>query len=254
MTNILNIFAAGVIGLSATSGAALATDVSKGTVHHNVVTAPSAPDKTYWDGFYAGGSLGMGSTNYKFSGGASLFNNPIVGFGLPDLGGSGALLGLQAGYNWRATNDLVVGVQLDGNMTSITNTANFNITALVAGEYSIRPRHEFALTGRVGYVVAERTMVYGLAGVSRGSFRGNLSASLLGNPVLDTSYSFNRTGWTAGVGISTMMTDNISLGLEYRYTDYGRHTLFNETIGPVNADFGFTTRMQTARASVNYHF
>lgn len=223
---------------------------------HVVVAPATAPTNNFWNGFYAGGSLGMGSTNYKFSGGLANAGGPIAGLTLPDLGGSGPLFTLQAGYNWRANPNLVVGVQLDGSITTIKNTANGFITGLGTATYEIKPRSEIALTARLGYVVQERTMLYGLAVVSRAKFAGALNVNNAGGAnVFSSNYSFDRTGLTIGVGIATMLRYNVSVGLEYRYTDYGRETIFNGPIGGgATLDAGFTTKMQTVRASMNYRF
>ncbi len=255
MTMTIKILAVGALGVAATTGSAIATEASKGQAQPVVITAPAAPAPTHWNGFYGGGSLGMGSTNYKLDATASIQGNPIAGISLPDLGGTGAVYGLQAGYNWRATDQLVLGVQIDANMTNVTNTTTGFITGVGSLDYELKPRHEMALTLRLGYVPSERTMIYGLAGVSRARFQGTLNINDGGGVnVFATNYSFDRTGWTVGAGIATMVTDQISVGLEYRYTDYRRHTLFNGTVGQALIDTGFNTTMQSVRGTVNFHF
>lgn len=247
MTSTTKIAAVAALAIGATAGAALATEVSKGVVEPVTVAAPAAPAPSHWNGFYGGVSLGMGSTNYNVS---ADFGG-VAGISLPDLGGMGAVYGLQAGYNWRATDQFVLGVQIDANMTNVSNNTTGFITGLGSLDYELKPRHEMALTLRAGFVPSERTMIYGLAGISRASFQGTLNINDAGGTnVFNTDYSFNRTGWTLGAGITTMVTDQISVGLEYRYTDYRRHTLFNAG----GVDVGFDTKMQSVRGTLNFHF
>ncbi len=101
---------------------------------------------------------------------------------------------------------LVYGPEADLNYSGVDHTAN-GFTAKQGVNGSIR--------GRVG-VDLNPVLVYGTGGVAASSVKikngptGNDDSTLL--------------GWTAGVGAETMVTDNITARVEYRYSDYGKKT------------------------------
>lgn len=217
------------------------------------------PASTPWTGFYVGGSLGYGSSNYDLSG---TYNNPgiplNIGINLPDLGGQGALYGLQAGYNRQVSGNMVIGAQIDAmgsgitndtalTLTSGANTLNFNYDLNVASMYTI--------AGRVGYLTSPQTMFFGLLGFTRGNFSGDYAATFNGAPVGAGGYDFSLNGVAVGIGMETMLNDHLSLGLEYRYNAMERYTFYNGPVaGGDNLDVGFDTAVHTVRAMLNYRF
>ena len=263
---------ASACALAMVAGApALADEAAKmATAPVEVVTTHSTP----WEGAWVGGALGIGSTNYNASGRFG-DGDDSLGFELPDLGGQGGLFGIEAGYDFAVSPDFVVGVQADFTMTNVTNRTAADISDVGrlfnggglngvvrmldepmqgAGsfEYTIRPRHMTTLAARAGFLPSDSTLIYGLLGYTRGSFKGEFATALDGDaiPELSGDYSFSDNGIALGAGIETMMTDNISLKLEYRFNRFGTRTLFETPEGSVN----LRSDVQSVRAVVSYRF
>ncbi|PQO24300.1 porin family protein [Rhodobacteraceae bacterium WD3A24] len=222
-----------------------------------VQPAPTAPD--YWSGPWVGAGLGMGSTNYDIVGD---FNLPMVGedglrgdFDLPDLGGQGGLVTIEGGYGFRLSPNMVAGVQLDYTATHIDNDTSFSVSgeADLDFDYRVRPESMLTAAGRIGYLPSERTLIYGLLGFTRGNFNGEYDLS--GDFNASDSYDFDLDGWSLGAGIETMLSDNVSMKLEYRYTAFEDHDLFETPVGrDGSVDIDMETDVQTVRAVVSYHF
>jgi outer membrane immunogenic protein len=202
---------------------------SEPIVYHQPVSGFS------WGGMYAGASLGYGSSNYAGTF-TSTFLFPIEA--RFDLGGQGMVGAVQLGYNFMASDRVVVGVQADATFSRIETPLDI----LPFLEYTLGARTIYTVAGRAGYLTTPDTMVYGLLGASRGNFRGS---STLG------SYDFTQNGLAIGMGIETRLTDRMTLGLEYRYNRFGRINVIDA--GPA-AQLNFNTSVQTIRASLNYHF
>ena len=242
-----------VVAIAAFSGsAALANGITM-VPPDPVPYTPPAPAFS-WGGLYGGASLGYGSTNYN----PTLdINVGMINLGLqmPDLGGRGALGGLQLGYNFMLSDNMVAGIQLDGVMTGINNTTAFNVGVGPFGvnaEYNLAPRSMITLAGRLGFLPTPDTMVYGLLGYTHANYRGALNVSVTPVPgtIVDESYTFNRNGVAVGLGIETRIGSNTTLGLEYRYNHMQRYSFIE---GPP-VDLGFDPSVQTVRAVLNYHF
>ena len=163
-----------------------------------------------------------------------------------DSGHHGSFLGgVQAGYNWQF-GSTVVGLegQIDGlkvsqafafagpaqTFTGITTSVSESLT----GAGTIERDFEGSLRGRIGQAW-DRWLVYGTGGVAvtsvraRGTFNYNLAVGpgltpLAGpNPSGSTSSDSSKTlvGPTVGFGAEYAVSQNVTLGAEYRHTFYG---------------------------------
>ncbi len=103
------------------------------------------------------------------------------------------------------------------------------------------------LRGRLGTSIAERTMLYGTAGLAYGKIKYDTY-----NNWTDQygSHSKTRAGWAVGAGIEHAFTDNVSLKTEYLYTDLGKLTLHNDPADVAK----IKTNFHTVRIGVNYKF
>lgn len=235
------------------------------------VAAPSVDDFE-WTGFYVGGSIGRGSSNYEIDGSYSNGNSspPIsASINLPDLGGDGMIGSVRVGYDYQRSESLIVGASIDASFSDVVNDTNLNLSANFAGEadaetlnfeYELSPSKIYTIAGRVGYLANETTMLYSLLGYSRGTFEGNLSGSLTvdGNPAgnVSSSYDFELDGVTVGFGIDTMLAGNLGFGIEYRYTSFDRYRFYDGPLigGGDNVEVGFDTAVQSVQALLNYRF
>jgi opacity protein-like surface antigen len=144
---------------------------------------------------------------------------------------NGFLLGVNAGANFTLNNGIVAGVVGDLAWSNIADAGAFvppsGFDVTWAG--SIR--------GRIGYD-AGAFMPYLTAGVAFAS--GTVTA--ISGAVVGTNV---HLGWTAGVGLEFKATDNLSVDLAYRYSDYAP-AAYGVT------DWKFSTHQVTA--GLNWHF
>ena len=213
----------------------------------------------------------MGSSNYEVGGNYSNpTTNPAISanLGLPDLGGDGMLGSVRAGYDHQIDENFVIGALLDAMFSNVTNDTSFNLSADVTGGeaaetlnlgYELGPSEMYTIAARAGYLSNETTMFYGLFGYSRATFGGDLSGSLAidGTPIESgsTSYDFDLDGMTIGFGMDTMLSRNLSLGIEYRYTDFERYSFYDGPLfGADNVEVGFETSVQSVQGLLSYRF
>lgn len=213
---------ASVLLLSA-AGAANAADL---IIDEPAVAVPVASGD--WNGAYVGGHLGWVSGNVDWE--VVPQPGPADSYGI-----DGWLLGAQAGYNWQV-DTFVLGIEGDvsvGDVTSDLAETGF-IERQVNWGASLRARAGVSLDTILLYATA------GLAALN--------STSEIFGTFDDTQ---THVGWTVGVGAEAMVTDNVSIRAEYRYSDYGTQSYeFFPT--PIVSDSHITTHSITA--GVNFHF
>jgi outer membrane immunogenic protein len=135
-----------------------------------------------WDGVYLGGFVGYG---WGFADG-------------PDDDLDGWLLGLALGANFTVADGIVAGVVGDIAWADINDGI---VDTSVDWVGSLRGRLGFDGGSFLPYLTA------GLA-----------VASLTYDPTSETETFF---GWTAGAGVEFAVTEDLSVDLLYRYSDYG---------------------------------
>jgi outer membrane immunogenic protein len=165
-----------------------------------------------WDGPYVGVFGGYGAGTYE----------EPVGF-TDDF--DGWLLGVNAGANFSVTDGIVAGIVGDIAWTDMSFTAG--------GTFSVD--WTASLRGRLGF--------------DGGAFLPYLTAGLAvaGATIEDgPSDSNTHLGWTVGAGLEFAATDNLSVDLLYRYSDYGDENYFD------TFDAGFNTHQITV--GLNWSF
>lgn len=178
-----------------------------------------------WTGFYFGGTLGYGWGEGRATGavGAIPFDQDGI---------TGTIL---AGYNWQI-GSAVLGVETDvgtGDMSARTSTAFGTLEHDLSWYGSFR--------GRAGFLVSPAMLLYGTAGLAWANMDvGFANAS-------KTSETF--WGYQLGAGAEWMMSRNLTLRLEYIYTDLDSqrvtHSGLTSTYEP---DF------HTVRAGISFKF
>ncbi|MEL6735167.1 MAG: outer membrane beta-barrel protein, partial [Pseudomonadota bacterium] len=187
-----------------------------------------------WTGFLIGIEAGLGANVTSFDINAGPLNADFTG-----LSGEGGTLGLRVGYDHQINDTWVVGAQFAGRLTNMDVEAQLNLGGFGAGA-AIEEQYQYALTGRVGYLTTPDTMWYALAGYQWSSIDFNVLGATLG--------SIDREGFVVGAGVETALTENLSIGLEYRYVDYNDVDI----IGAGVADA--LTSSHTGMLSLNYKF
>ncbi|PTM40241.1 outer membrane protein [Bosea sp. 124] len=203
--------------------------------------APALPAFYSWTGVYlgvqAGSSWGQERTALSDTLGRA-FNGAAF-----RQSSDSALGGAHAGFNYQA-GSIVFGIEGDVEALDVGET-------LIAPGIAARVRRDWqaSVRGRVGFAL-DRFMIYATGGAAFTDFDYQLQNTATG---LAESADRSKTGWTAGAGVNFAYTDNLILGVEYRYTDFGK--LNYAASGPL---LGLAIRQESTthalRASVAYKF
>lgn len=177
-----------------------------------------------WDGAYIGVFGGYGAATFT--------DDEEEYFG--DVDATGYLLGITAGANFSLSEGIVGGVVGDvawSNMDGYDSNYDSNINVNWLG----------SLRGTLGF--------------DGGSIMPYLTAGLaFANATIDQydgyrNDSQTHIGWTVGAGIAIAVTDNMSIDLLYRYSDYGTkdYDLYYDS-----ESIGLTSH--TAQVGLNWKF
>ena len=256
--------------------------------------AQPAPGTVDWTGPYVGLNVGGTGSNTQVSPGSATTNQltgvsagagpvtvPPATFGTAqmDYSKSSVTGGGQVGYN-KQFGHLVLG--LEGDMDAVSGRsgqfANYSLpaTALtrssdVAIGHFTEPEWTSTVRGRVGYAMG-RLLLYGTGGLAladvqqsaaygyRPIVRGTVATA---NPGVTygpySNYSSQDdvlTGWTVGAGAEWALNKQVSIGAEYRHSDYGNSTYDFGSGAPDStseaARLGFTDDQLLAK--VNFRF
>lgn len=210
------------------SGTAMAADA----IVYNE-PAPVAVANTFsWEGAYVGANAGYGFGKMKMEDEFTTKPRGFVG-------------GVQAGYNWQF-DQIVAGIEADFQGSTMKKSSDVFSGDIY--DYTAQGKVQWfgTVRGRLGADIAERTMLYGTAGLAYGKVKATLSDE----DGTFASASKTRAGWTAGAGVEHAFTDNVTLKTEYLYTDLGKVKF--------GGDFADVTKVKTnfhtVRVGVNYKF
>lgn len=225
------------------------------------------PQQAYdWTGVYIGINGGYGGNPYTYP-----FNVSFAGFnaltGQFSLTSGGFLGGGQAGINYQVpSTNFVVGVEADGDASSIRGQLGFNAFSPIGGGLTLNAAggthldYLGTVRGRFGYAF-DRVMPYVTGGFAYGGVDnyGTIGVAAPGfNFGVAASHHSTQTGWTAGAGVEYAITDNLTLKTEYLYADLGTSTLFSGNPfpfpAPINVYIGEHTTAHIVRAGLNYKF
>ena len=184
-----------------------------------------------WDGFYLGGQVGFGT--------AFADHTSVVPGN--DLTLSGGLIGLKMGFNAHLADQVVGGIEGDINWANITGQ---DTSLFGAPTHTINWLGSFR--GRLGYD-AGQFLPYLTGGVA---FAQATRESTFGAPPANTATAMHF-GWTAGAGIEFAATEQVSVDIQYRYSDLGSQVY--DWSGPgTNPTIRLTAN--TITAGINWHF
>jgi len=241
------------------------------------IKAPApVPVVSTWTGFYAGLNGGWGWADQN----DWTFGNTLIGSGGTPSGG---LFGGQVGYNWQM-NNLLVGVQLDGDWANIKGTAGnplnlrdgrcgFNGTPDQSVDCITKYKGMANLTTRFGFLPAPDTLIYGKVGINWSSIDFSITNDI-GNsgtcgPVPGTPHpgyntnNISATGLTAGLGVEQRVWDKVTVFGEYDVVQSGSGSTNNFWTGGTGtngctANFGPSTTtlkpLNIVKFGINYQF
>jgi outer membrane immunogenic protein len=220
----------GALGLSAILLAA--SPASADGMPSRAARAASIDAPATWTGFYIGTHAGLATGD-----------GTGTGLVVTDFDLSGALYGVQAGYNWQV-GTVVVGIE--GSWSH--STVEGNTACILILECKLKVDSIATVVGRAGLAL-DRTLVYGLGGVAWGDVSSQVG--ILGFPLLTGNET--QVGWVAGFGVEQMLSKNISARIEYSHIDLGSKThelAFIGGIGPTIPD-KVDVKLDTIRLGVN---
>jgi outer membrane immunogenic protein len=178
-----------------------------------------------WDGAYIGAFTGYGW-------GTLTDEEGYWGTNGQEYDAEGWQAGLTAGANFTISEAIVAGIAADIAWADIGGDAE-------SGDFTYNTNWTGSLRGRLGF--------------DGGAFLPYVTAGLaFANNTLDDSGNYEDTqthiGWTAGVGVEFAVADNVSLDLQYRYSDYGSKTY------SLDGDYDFSLTSHAVTAGINFKF
>jgi len=210
--------------------------------------APPPPVPLFtWNGFYIGANVGG---KWAFIDDTVTSGGTSVTFS--DDRNSSWIAGGQLGYNWQAPGSpWVFGIEgdIDAQDFHRDRVIGAAIGPFIAGDtFSFESKWQASLRGRIGYAI-DRTLLYATGGAAFTQVKGTATLVGLGTATDDRT----RTGATVGGGLEYAFTNNVSLGIEGRYTWYGDET-FNTTIGGIPVNHTISLNTAEVMGKLNFRF
>jgi outer membrane immunogenic protein len=242
-------------------------------------------------GFYVGGNVGYGwgtnrSVNFSPNDpdSAGLFGVGLLPLATSGFRDSGALGGLQLGYNWQFNRNWLVGLEADFDWSAMKGSGSGSSSFIFGGgpvsSNTVNERVDWFGTARarLGYLPMDNLLTYITGGFAYGridgtgnnTFRpivveniGGFGFTCSGGTAtcLSGSSSSTATGWTVGAGFEYAVWHNWTLKAEYLYVNLGNHTTTLRALVPFGADaltsFNANysdTVFNVVRGGLNYRF
>ncbi|WP_421758796.1 outer membrane protein [Devosia sp.] len=178
-----------------------------------------------WDGAYIGAFAGYGW-------GTLTDEDGYWGTDGQEYAANGWQAGLTAGANFTVSEAIVAGIAADIAWADIGGDDE-------GGDFTYNTNWTGSLRARLGF--------------DGGAFLPYVTGGLaFANNTLNDSGNYEDTqthiGWTAGVGVEFAVADNVSLDLQYRYSDYGSKTY------SLDGDYDFSLTSHAVTAGINFKF
>ncbi|TMJ13858.1 MAG: porin family protein [Alphaproteobacteria bacterium] len=126
----------------------------------------------------------------------------------------GIVYGIGAGYDFDLGKNVLLGVDLSADLSSIKDCEAGLVVA--NDETCLKARRDLAAAVRLGYKVSENGVVYALAGYSNARVR----ASYTTPAGVTTSSAANLDGLRLGIGYQQGFGGGAYGKIEYRYSNY----------------------------------
>lgn len=196
-----------------------------------------------WTGWHIGAGAGYGMVNHEIGLATPFLRGIDADFS--GIGGEGGLATFEAGYDFEVGSGFVIGALADYTYSGISTDINIDVPPGFAADYELAARHQASALFRAGRVVNDTTLMYGLIGWTHSWWEGDLDVN--GNSL--ASYDYDTDGLTLGGGIESVVADNTTLKLEYRYTMNETKDIINE---PNFLSVDENANVQTVRAVLSY--
>jgi outer membrane immunogenic protein len=192
--------------------------------------APGYAPAFSWTGTYVGGNVGGIWGTFGLN--PATTDNLTGAVGAPgamSMSNSSLIGGFQAGYNWQI-GQWVLGFEQDYQFTGLKQTSTFAAPAgrfLPGDSLSVKTDYLAATRAKLG-MAWDRALIYAAGGLETGEFDGTstyVARGAGGSPAMSfTDTNKLHFGFNVGAGIDYAVTNNVYLGVEYRYIDLGKET------------------------------
>lgn len=203
-------------------------------------TGQPGPSASPWTGFYAGIAFGAGGAFNRLDAGA-----PGLNLALHGAGESGVLGSLYGGLDYQLTERGIVGLMAEATYAGFNGTATAS-SPLASAQVNQNSGFGWAVLARAGFLADAATLLY-LAGGYAGQIVTTTGTDRVGATSASLSTSNAMNGWTFGPGFETMLGNNLSAKLEYRYSQFGRQQIGSSGIS-------MTPSTHAVRAGLSYRF
>jgi outer membrane immunogenic protein len=208
--------------------------------------APAVAAVYDWTGYYIGTNVGYSFGTASTNGTRTSTAAPTL---LPLTDSStikGIIGGGQLGYNWQR-GSWVYGLEADLQFSNEHATGSVcTAVGCPAGSFVFTRDYKLdwfgTARGRIGYLPAERILLYATGGLAYGNFSGS-SWTLPMN-----------MGWTVGAGAEAALGNNWSFKVEYLYMDLGNVGGSSATVAPTSYVFNTKFTDNIVRVGLNYKF
>jgi outer membrane immunogenic protein len=236
-----------------------------------------------WSGFYGGFDAGAifdlpNATvlaTGTFAQGATLANlvaQPYAVPGVLHLNDAGFFAGAVLGWNYQFNKSIVVGLETDFGVPFGSSGATFaapssssylGVGPLTVSQVGRQADMLGASKARIGFLITPAILLYGTGGLayghantSIGTFTGPMAANFT-SPTLGSW----RAGWIGGAGMEWMISNALSVKIEYNHFDLGNGTFETRAIsqnGPLTTTQSVLGqsryRGDLVKVGVNFHF
>lgn len=192
-----------------------------------------------WSGLYVGFQAGYGWSHVDAISGpyGGPYNQSY------DYWSSGFFGGAHLGYNWQYGHYLV-GLEAD------IDASNFSTKSTGTLGYVRETRIDWqsSLRARAGWISGP-WLFYGTGGVAFS--QATTSSSLAGALSPFATSGERHWGWTIGTGFERAISKDTTLSLEYRFTDFGKGTIYNASANS-QSESSFETHQ--IRGGISFRF
>ena len=200
-----------------------------------------------WSGLYFGGSIDYGVTTSTLSHDLIVFAPPYDGHDKSDVSSHGVTGTISAGFDREIHPGVLLGIFGDYTFGSLNGDVAVFDPVNGPSTATVKYDNAWGVGGRLGIVTSCCTAVFVNAGYTRIDVEFT-------NP---TRGSIDRTldGYFIGAGVEHLLRDNIVVSFDYRFSDYGKKTLFQDSGAcGCNERIDLDSQIHSLRLGLKYRF
>ncbi len=203
------------------------------------------------NGINVGAQIGYVKTDSK----TTISFNPALGrtaSDKSDISGHGVISGIHLGWGYLTEETIYMGLEINANKSNADGkkTVNETLLAPVSISTKIELTQTYDLSARFGYLMYHNSVLpYLKAGITWGKWKANT----ITNWDSVGSSSKYQTGFIVGAGADIAISDELTLGGEYTFSDYGsfNHKVIFST-GLVTNTVKIEPRVNSVMLNVRY--